>query len=338
MIDISVIIPIYKVEKYIRSCIDSILVQTHKNFELILVNDGSPDKCGSICDDYKRRDNRVKVIHQQNQGVGMARNKGLEMACGKYVYFCDSDDYIKPKLFEDNLVFAERYKVDMVLFGNYEEDNGKLKPISYQKKFLSSQFEFRNEFFKLFTEHNLHVLWNKFYKREIILQNNIRFSDKKIGEDSSFNKQIYRNLNSVFINDQVYYYHITRKESAQNKFVENRFEMRYDETEELENLIKEWQKYDELKSMIMKDWIKTFFIGISNIFNREESLSYEIIKQKVTTIVTKPKIKSLFEEVSYREVDGLFKKINFIFLKNNLIALTYASYILKNKVKNKNKY
>ena len=89
---ISVIVPVYKVEKYINQCIDSILAQTFSDFELILVDDGSPDKCGEICDEYANKDPRIHVIHQENAGQGKARNVGMDQAVGKYIIFLDSDD------------------------------------------------------------------------------------------------------------------------------------------------------------------------------------------------------------------------------------------------------
>ncbi|MFE4814809.1 glycosyltransferase family 2 protein, partial [Peribacillus simplex] len=200
MIDISVVVPVYNVESYLKKCLDSILAQTHRNFELILINDGSPDNCGIICEEYREKDSRIKVIHQKNQGVGMARNNGLDIAKGKYIYFCDPDDYLEKNLFADNLKLAEEHSANMLIFGIYEKVYDKLIPITYESKFLKSNLEFRNEFPELFKEHNMHVLWNKLYKKDSIDINNIRFSTKKIGEDSSFNKQIYINLDKVYIN------------------------------------------------------------------------------------------------------------------------------------------
>ena len=97
---ISVIVPVYNVEKYINRCIESVLAQTYRNFELILVDDGSPDNCGAICDDYASKDRRIRVIHKENGGVSSARNAGLDSAGGDYILFVDSDDYITPEHIE----------------------------------------------------------------------------------------------------------------------------------------------------------------------------------------------------------------------------------------------
>ena len=97
---ISVVVPIYRVEKFLKRCVDSILNQTYKNIEVILVDDGSPDNCGLMCDEYKKQDHRVKVIHKQNSGLGYARNSGLDIAKGEFVSFIDSDDYISLDMYE----------------------------------------------------------------------------------------------------------------------------------------------------------------------------------------------------------------------------------------------
>ena len=100
MVKLSVIIPIYSAEKFISKCVDSVLSQNYSNMEIILVDDGSPDNCPKICDDYAKQDERVKVIHQNNKGVAEARNAGVEMASGEYILFLDSDDFVKGELIQ----------------------------------------------------------------------------------------------------------------------------------------------------------------------------------------------------------------------------------------------
>lgn len=118
---VSVVVPIYNVEQFLVRCINSVLVQTYSNYELILVDDGSTDTCGMICDDFTKKYSCVQVIHQKNQGLSAARNAGMGIAKGKYLYFLDSDDYIKDTLLEDNIKFMLDNKSDMVVFGHYEE-------------------------------------------------------------------------------------------------------------------------------------------------------------------------------------------------------------------------
>ncbi|MFC4620086.1 glycosyltransferase family 2 protein [Camelliibacillus cellulosilyticus] len=112
---VSIIVPIYKVAPYLRKCVDSILAQTLRHIEIILVDDGSPDQCGAICDDYAKRDSRVRVIHKQNGGQSSARNAGLDLASGDYIGFVDGDDYIHERMYEQLYALAEKYDSDIVV-------------------------------------------------------------------------------------------------------------------------------------------------------------------------------------------------------------------------------
>lgn len=117
MPELSIIVPVYKVEKYLPKCIDSILAQTFTDFELILIDDGSPDRCGDICDEYAAKDDRIIVIHQENKGVSAARNAGLDIARGEYIGFVDSDDWIEPEMYETMLATAKESKAGIVICG-----------------------------------------------------------------------------------------------------------------------------------------------------------------------------------------------------------------------------
>ncbi len=125
MCEISIIVPVYKVEPYLRKCVDSILAQTFTDFEVILVDDGSPDNSGKICDEYASKDSRVRVIHKENGGLSSARNAGIDVARGKYLGFVDSDDYIEKDMYEllyDNIV---KEQADLSICGIYDIYAGK---------------------------------------------------------------------------------------------------------------------------------------------------------------------------------------------------------------------
>lgn len=133
MVKVSVIVPVYKVEKYLDKCVKSILNQTYRDFEILLVDDGSPDGCGKMCDLYAQKDSRVKVIHKKNGGLSDARNVGIENAQGKYLLFVDSDDWIDSILIEKIVRIAEKWDTDIVLFDymSVEENTGKTTLYSY---------------------------------------------------------------------------------------------------------------------------------------------------------------------------------------------------------------
>ena len=144
---ISIIVPVYKVEQYLHRCINSILAQTFENFELILVDDGSPDNCGKICDEYAQKDNRIKVIHQKNSGTIIARNAGIKIATGKYLGFVDSDDYIKPQMYEKlyNCISSDNYDIvwcDVVIEHSDRQVISKLTASENSENLLRSCFDF----------------------------------------------------------------------------------------------------------------------------------------------------------------------------------------------------
>lgn len=151
MPELSIIVPVYKVEKYLPKCIDSILAQTFTDFELILIDDGSPDRCGEVCDAYAARDSRIRVIHQKNQGVSAARNAGLDVACGTYLGFVDSDDWIEPEMYETMIATAKEKQVDVVVCGitDISEDGSVLN------QYLLSENRYSN------SEDLLSVLFDK---------------------------------------------------------------------------------------------------------------------------------------------------------------------------------
>ena len=124
---ITVVVPIYKVERYLDRCLNSVVNQTYSNLEIILVDDGSPDRCPIICEEWARKDSRIKVVHKQNAGLGMARNTGIENATGKYICFFDSDDYVSLDLIAKAYSLIKKYSADIVIYGmNSVSDSGRI--------------------------------------------------------------------------------------------------------------------------------------------------------------------------------------------------------------------
>lgn len=210
---ISVIIPIYKVEKYIYECVDSILAQTYKNLEIILVDDGSPDKCGEICDEYKKIDSRIKVIHKKNGGLSDARNKGIEVMTGDYVAFVDSDDYVDQNYIKELYESIIKNQADIAVcnYYKYYEDIKKLK---YTKKILTKEKVIFNNIEgvkDVLTADSVVdvVTWNKLYKSELFLKNKLYFPFGKLHEDNfTTYKLLYFSDKIVFIEKPLYYYRL----------------------------------------------------------------------------------------------------------------------------------
>lgn len=211
--EISIIVPVYNLERYLPKCIDSILSQTFTDFELILVNDGSTDKSGNICDKYARQDIRVKVIHKENGGVASSRNAGLDIARGEYVGFVDNDDYVNEHMFEILYNHANMFASDIVIC-DYIEVNQEGDSLSeYVKYFQTQHFNNIEALHQLYTPNNITfvVPWNKLYKK--CLFNNIKYKHGSINDDETVaHKLFYDNKKTTYVHLPLYYY-IQRKDS-----------------------------------------------------------------------------------------------------------------------------
>lgn len=206
---ISVIIPVYRVENFIKRCVDSVIVQTYQNIEIILVDDGSDDECPTICDGYKKIDPRVKVIHKANGGLSDARNAGIEHAKGEYLLFIDSDDFIANTMIEKLYMSILDNKSDVAICEfRRVNDHGIGSPCDIDYSADKRVFS-REEIFSLFDNKKyswlLGVAWNKLYKRKIFKE--LRYPVGKVHEDDFISHEIYSRVESVsFVYDELYYY------------------------------------------------------------------------------------------------------------------------------------
>lgn len=211
---ISVIIPIYNVEKYLNKCIDSIINQTYKNLEIILVDDGSPDNCPQICDEYAKKDSRIKVIHKKNGGVSSARNVGLINSTGNYIGFIDPDDYIEPIMYEKLLKVLKESNTLVSMCGFYKiKDNKIVKTDNYDEKIISSEKLLKD----IFNYTSMGTLCNKLFAKEIFfdINNNQLFFNETIHycEDVLMLETILSNKNNIAIHNQPLYNYIVSSNS-----------------------------------------------------------------------------------------------------------------------------
>lgn len=234
---VSIIIPVYNVEKYLRECIDCVINQTYRDLEIILVDDGSPDNCGAICDEYAEKDSRITVIHKKNGGLSDARNAGSDIAAGDYIYFLDSDDYIRPDAIETLVNTAEEYQSDIVcftfrpVFDNEElASNSDIKPLIYNHLMTASVFSGEIALRKMTKELPFYpgVPFN-FFRAAFYKENNFRFRTGLLYEDLLFTPLALLKAKTVkLINDSIYYYRVRDSSiMTKNPKLKNFYSYRY---------------------------------------------------------------------------------------------------------------
>ena len=222
MAKVSVIIPIYNVEKYLRECLESVIDQTLKDIEIICVDDGSPDNCPRICDEYAQKDNRIKVIHKENGGYGSAVNRGLEEATGEYIGIVEPDDYIDSKMYEDLYAIAQKYDSDIVKSGFY--DNLQTSKYSHctkvkWKDYIPEDKSFTIKEYPYFLYYHPSI-WSCIYKRSFLESNGIRFVEAAGSgwTDNPFQVQTMCLAQKINYTSNAYYYWRRGKSNKLNDF------------------------------------------------------------------------------------------------------------------------
>ena len=284
---ISVIIPVYNVEKYLRECLTSVVNQTFKDIEIICINDGSTDSSPAILEEFAQKDIRIKIINQENQGMSCARNAGLEIATGEYISFVDSDDYISTELYAD---MQKHLPIELICF------NAKVFPMSAKfeslQEYINCKFEGEQPITeKLIPKVNVH-LWNKLFKTSIIKENNIKFPEGLYFEDFPFVVEYLLSINKAeFITNKAYYFYRQQQSSI----------MKNCSHKSIHHLYAWHYLYDRLKE---KGILKRNQKLISKIFK-----TYIVLAYRCSDESSKDKIietsKQYAKEVGYREIDNL---------------------------------
>lgn len=255
---VSVIVPVYGVEPYLRQCMDSILGQTFTDFELIMVDDGSPDRCGDICDEYASRDNRVKVIHKENGGVSVARNAGLDMARGKYVAFCDADDGWHPECLARSVTAAEHNEADVVVY-NYTvvdeqgQDHGGPSFVPGVVTIMDESSRFDYLLHGILCGRYGWSVCTRLFRMDIIRDHKIRFCTacQNYAEDLGFVFQFSCHITKAScISDRLYYYSV-RQGSMMNQ---SQFQLKLDQMNEVSKFV--YPTYQKVFSQ--RQYLKSF--------------------------------------------------------------------------------
>lgn len=248
---VSIIVPVYNVEKYIKKCIESLINQTYKNIEIILVDDGSTDKSGKICDEYERKYRNINVLHQKNQGLSMARNNGMLLSQGSLIGFVDSDDWVSSEMFE-KLVFAilsTNTDIAMCGYNNCYPSATIPSCIASNNLSILSRKEFLD---CLITKKTKYVVWNKLFRREFL--NGVFFEKGRIFEDVYFLNQLLRKEVSMsYIETPLYNYSLGREGSTVSFF--------------------------DMERLTVLDEFSDFLSFLEQLYNNTELLNYKIYLQ-----------------------------------------------------------
>jgi len=304
---LSIIVPVYKVETYIHKCITSILNQTFTDFELILIDDGSPDNCGAICDEYKQKDNRIIVIHQKNKGLSAARNAGLDIAKGDYITFIDSDDSVAANTYHDNIrILLNDNSIDVLEFPYKQGYNAEWKLFTDPVNHIYGEKEIFL-YWALYS-NKASIVCNKIYKKHIF--EIIRFPYGKVFEDSYILPEISENATHLYISDKGIYFYLTRKDSItdggfiRDQPINNQLDQ-YDSWLKINEKVRQYNVNNKNKIFNYFRYVSTFINteidhsdkDLSEYEKKFEALNFNVTQILISQLNYKQKLKLLLIKI-----------------------------------------
>ncbi len=321
MPQLSVVVPVYNAEEVLRYCVNSILNQTFIDFELLLIDDGSTDNSPAICDELAKKDNRIKVIHKENGGAGSARNKGIEIATGKYIAFPDADDYLEPDMFACLIkrILIEKVDLAMCLFNKIHINPDFSRTIISDFTLFDKTVKTKSECHKIWFEirkSNIGILnspWNKIYRLDIIKNNNIIFPDLRRAQDAVFNIVYYDKISSVsVINECLYNYVANDENKIGKKYPKDVYRCFFELDRIIVNTVKKWDMYyGEYKSLcdnhllgILDECVRMIDNPIWHL-SKKEKIDY--LNQLISDTYLKQQLKK-YEGYVY-EIEDLIKPV-----------------------------
>lgn len=330
---VSIIIPVYNAEEHLKQCIESVINQTHKEVEIILINDGSTDKSGQICDSYAKQDQRIIVIHKENGGVSSARNEGLKKSTGRYTMFVDSDDWLDTNAVKTLLEIQSENEYEVIMFGSYRDNLivGKIEEVREGKQSYHSEDKVKDVLPLLIKKELMNSLWNKLYKSTLIKDNNITFDESlNIAEDLLFNFHVFLKTKSFYVLDQSFYHYMIRdEESLTKRYNPKKYETlmfvnNYMQKELSRDLI-----YIEALQATQHIRIKNIYSCLLDLFSKHYQMSTKEKLRYIDDIIKKED-----NEYNYYSDEKLFKILISIFATKNKF-LIYATTYLISKLRNR---
>lgn len=340
---VSVIIPIYNVEKYIDRGMKNILSQTYQDFEVILVDDGSTDGSPKLCDEWAKRNDRICVFHKENGGSGSARNLGIENARGEYIYFFDIDDLADEGLLEYCVKTMDDADANMMVFSYRNKDvtTGQEYDIVLDDIRIDSNDELRNVYVDQFVMKMNGFPWNKMYRKSFLNEYHLRFEDLLIQQDEVFNLSIYPHVTTMVISSKALYtYYIYSKGNTRSRFIPNRFDIYLTVNERFRSLKEHWQLDDERLEKYMHNrlWNSTRDGLVQNLTSDRCSWNKEEKQKEIDRIANDVRVR---KAISYLYTSVGFEQRLYIkaFQKKSIILLSNIYRLfgwvrdIKNKIK-----
>lgn len=304
MSKVSIIVPVYNTGEYLNKCIESILNQSLRELELILIDDGSTDNSGFICDGYAKKDGRIKVIHKVNEGVSIARNTGIAVADGEYIGFVDSDDWIDGEMYADLYRLAAERKADIVMcdavtvYGNGKRENDTITQLS-ESTALDKGYITPSLLMEI-----AGAAWRCIYRKELLRDNDIDFPvGLKFSEDRIFNILAIGKSNNVYYLKESYYNRFIREGSAVNKYYDNMMDIVLDARERIMNAIDvAWDGDESYKYMYENQTIGLSYTAINNVFYKDSPLDFKQSYIAVKDICSRQELISTLKQLNRNDL------------------------------------
>lgn len=326
MYSVSIIMPIYNNEKTLKRTIDSLLNQSLYAFELILINNGSNDSSGEICEEYvKKEPLLVEVIHQEHSGESHAKNIGLYHSNGSFIYFADPNTVYDKNFLHDNINLAVQKTADLVVFGFSSlipDTDGEFEHHLPRMPFLENKTKFKDHFrnFYHFFPYNT---FNKIYRREFILNNRVKFQSTPDFSDAFFNLDIYKELGRVAFNRKTYFHKEAANFPNLTFYKEKTFEQCLELAKKLEETISHWGYTEEFSDVIAEEYYKACYSEFTNICQEGSAFSQNQKEEKIFLMIQEKRFQRAFEQVKHQAIDLPFHKdLIPLIQKNNIKGIT----------------
>lgn len=334
--ELSVIVPVYNAEKYLKQNIEMLLGQNYKDIEIILVNDGSKDKSESICLEYSNRYSNVKYLCKQNEGPSSARNAGIEVAEGEYLAFCDADDRIDSQMYERLMESVINHNADVVLCNFYSERDHNVGDMPWEDHECLSREKIIHELIPSMIgntsdEEKGIPFWGSVcrgvYKSDIVKKNNIKFPQEiKFAEDMVFSLKFYQYAQKVIILNAAYYYYTYNPVSLMNSHVKYRpemFETRLAVLENMKNVLEYLQIYELYKERIAVTARAYFYETIGNACREIGKRGEKTVIEELEGILFHPKVREAFSSIKFHFSK---KSIFYCLIKKGKTRMLYGYY------------